>query len=214
MIAALVAFGACGRGVPEGARVVVAGDSVMAWNRIDGQSVADVLSARLGQSVGDVSLPLAQVTGGRGALNIPNQLRGVNADWIVLNGGANDLGVGCDCTDCDAVVDGLIGPDGQTGAIPALVKSLRAKGSRVVWADYYTSPRYAGTACTGPYQTMEDRLYLMAAADDGISVVDMEDVLSPDQTDLFDADRLHPSPAGSKRIGNLIADQIPALAQP
>ena len=45
-------------------RWVVAGDSVMAWNRSSGASVADQLEARLGEPVGDVSLPLAQVRGG------------------------------------------------------------------------------------------------------------------------------------------------------
>ena len=50
---------ACGRGVPDGARIVVAGDSVMAWNRGQDAGIADELSRRLSQPVGDVSLPSA-----------------------------------------------------------------------------------------------------------------------------------------------------------
>lgn len=210
LILIFLILAACGRGVPDDARIVVAGDSVMAWNRIAGASVADVLAERLGEPVGDVSLPLAQLTGGRGPLNIPAQLDGVQAEWIVLNGGANDLSDACDCSDCGPVVDGLISEDGRQGAIPALVADLRSRGARVVWADYYTSPRYAGGPCERPYQILEQRLGRMADADDGVTLVDMDDVFTPDDASLFAADRIHPSPRGSARIADLI---VPALGR-
>ncbi|EAQ04851.1 GDSL-like lipase/acylhydrolase, putative [Pseudooceanicola batsensis HTCC2597] len=201
---ALSLLAACGRGVPQDARIVVAGDSVMAWNRSAGASVADRLEARLGEPVGDVSLPLAQVTGGRGPLNIPAQLDGVRAPWVVLNGGANDLS-GCDCARCEPVLDRLISDDGRRGANPALVTDLRARGSRVVWADYYTSPRYAGTACEAPYRVLETRLARMAASDPGVTLVDMDRVFSPDDLSLFASDRTHPSRKGSARMADTIA---------
>lgn len=206
----LALLAACGRGVPDDARVVVAGDSVMAWNRGAGGSVADGLRARLGEPVGDVSLPLAQVAGGRGPLNIPVQLSGVRTDWVVLNGGANDLGRGCNCSDCGGVLDRLISEDGARGAIPALVADLRGRGSRVIWADYYTAPRYAGTTCEAPYRVLETRLRRMAAADGGVTLVDMDDVFRPDDPTLFDPDRTHPSVRGSQRIAALVA---PLLAR-
>ncbi|WP_425097566.1 SGNH/GDSL hydrolase family protein [Tropicibacter sp. S64] len=204
VLIALLLLSACGRGVPEAARIVVAGDSVMAWNRIEGASVARVLEARLGEPVGDVSLPLAQVAGGRGALNIPSQLAGLTPTFVVLNGGANDLS-GCDCTRCDAVLDRLVSDSGASGAIPALVADLRGRGVRVVWADYYTAPRYAGTTCEGPYQVLEQRLKRMAARDPGVTVVDMDEVFSPDDLSLFAGDRIHPSAKGSARIADLVA---------
>jgi len=49
------------------------------------------MSELLRQPVGDVSLPLAQIAGRRGGFNIPRQLDGVTIEWVVLNGGANDL---------------------------------------------------------------------------------------------------------------------------
>lgn len=208
VILSLVLLAACGRGVPEGARVVVAGDSVMAWNRASGASVADQLQTRLGEPVGDVSLPLARVAGGRGTFNIPAQLQGVNAQWVVLNGGANDLSASCDCADCGPVVDRLISDDGTRGAIPSLVTGLRARGTRVIWADYYTSPRYAGTACERPYEVLEDRLGRMAQADDGVTLVDMDDVFTPEDLSLFAGDRTHPSEKGSARIAELVASAL------
>ena len=202
---AFLFLAACGRDAAEDARIVVAGDSVMAWNSMTGGSVADVLQDRLGEPVGDVSLSFAQVAGGFGALNIPTQLDGVQAEWVVLNGGANDLSRNCDCSDCGPVLDRLISDDGAQGAIPALVADLRGRGARVVWADYYTSPRYAGTSCEAPYQALEVRLSRMAGADAGVTLVDMDDVFSPDDLSLFAADRIHPSQKGSARIARLVA---------
>ena len=177
----------------------------MAWNRIEGASVADGLQARLGEPVGDVSLPLAQVIGGRGALNIPAQLDGLRVDWVVLNGGANDLSGSCGCRGCGPVLDRLISADGRQGAIPALVADLRGRGTQVIWADYYTSPKYAGTTCEAPYRVLETRLGRMAASDGGVTLVDMDDVLRSDDLSLFDSDRTHPSQRGAARIAGLIA---------
>lgn len=205
IIFSLGLLAACGRGVPEGSRIVVAGDSVLAWNGIQGASVADQLQTRLAEPVGDVSLPLARMTGGRGALNIPAQLEGLRAEWVILNGGANDLRGNCDCSDCGSVLDRLISGDGMRGAIPALVADLRRRGSQVIWADYYTSPRYAGTVCEAPYQVLEERLGRMADAEDGVTLVDMDDVFRPDDLSLFAPDRTHPSVRGSARIAGLIA---------
>ncbi|KUF10279.1 SGNH/GDSL hydrolase family protein [Pseudoponticoccus marisrubri] len=199
---------ACGRGVPGDAPVVVAGDSVMAWNRVQGGSVADGLERLLEVQAGDVSLPLARVMDGRGALNIPNQLEGVDAPWVVLNGGANDLGVGCTGGNSRAILDRLIAQDGRSGAIPQMVAEQRARGSRVVWVDYYTSPRYAGTSCVPIYDEMEDRLRRMAEADPGVTLVDMGDVLPSSDLSLFASDRIHPSAAGSARIAQLVAAHL------
>lgn len=74
----------------------------------------------------------------------------------------------------------------------------------MIWADYYTSPRYAGTVCEAPYEVFEDRLRRMANADAGVTLVDMDDVFRSDDISLFDADRTHPSVQGSARIAELV----------
>jgi hypothetical protein len=211
MIVALAILAACRRGVPEEARIVVSGDSVMAWNRSQGASVADGLEERLREPVGDVSMPAVRILGRAGAFNIPSQLDGLRVEWVVLNGGANDLRGNCNCSDCAPVLDRLISDDGTQGAIPSLVTDLRRRGSQVIWADYYTSPRYAGTVCEAPYQVLEDRLRRMANADAGVTLVDMDDVLRSDDSSLFDADRTHLSVQGSARIAELV---FPLLERP
>lgn len=207
----LLTFAACGRGVPENARIVVAGDSVMAWNRVQGASVADRLGALLEEPVGDVSLPYASVTGttGPGALDIARQTSALSPEWVVMNGGANDLRAGCGCNDCGAVLDRLISADGRSGAIPGILADLRAKGTKVLWVDYYTSPIYAGTACTAPYDTLKVRVSRLAAIDSGVEMVDMGDVMPASDPTLFAGDRLHPSPKGSARIAALLARNLP-----
>nr|WP_096707651.1 SGNH/GDSL hydrolase family protein [Phaeobacter gallaeciensis] len=206
MILSILLLCACGRSVPDEARIVVAGDSIMAWNRSGGGAVADELERRLREPVGDVSLSFARLIGGGGALNIPSQLNGVAADWVVLNGGANDLsGSGCGCRVCDNVLDRLISESGTRGAIPELVAELRRRGSGVVWLDYYTAPRYAGTTCVAPYRILERRLDRMAAADQGVTVLDLDSVFRPDDLSLFSRDRVHPSRRGSGRIADLVA---------
>lgn len=201
-LAILLFCAACGRGVPDTAEVVVAGDSVMAWNRVAGASVADGLAAGLGVEVGDVSLPYAQLAAGRGALNIVRQVEGLGVPWIVLNGGANDIGIACDGG--TAVVQRLISPDASRGVIPEMVGKLRAGGSRVVWADYYTAPRFAGRPCPA-YDQLETRLSRLAAGDPGILFVDMDAVIASNDLTLFDADRTHPSPKGSALMAAAIA---------
>jgi len=143
------------------------------------------------------------VMGGAGPLNIPAQLDGVRVSHVVLNGGANDL-TACDCGQCGTVLDRLISEDGTTGAIPALVADLQRRGARVIWADYYTSPKYAGTACEPRYKVLETRLRRMAARDPGVTLADMDDVFSPEDLSLFASDKTHPSQKGSARIAELI----------
>ena len=206
-----LALAACGRGVPDDARIVVAGDSVMAWNRVEGGSVADGVSRALGVPVGDVSLPYASVSGvtGAGPLNISRQAEQLDAPWVVVNGGANDLGINCGRAN-QGMVEALITPDGSKGAIPNLVRGLTSRGSRVVWADYYTSPKFAGTPCARLYDDMEQRIERMAAAMPGVFFVDMGDVIATSDPAMFDSDRIHPSPQGSRRIAVLIAEAIRA----
>ncbi|WP_293574907.1 SGNH/GDSL hydrolase family protein [Phaeobacter sp.] len=215
MIILLCLLTACGRGVPDDARIIVAGDSVMAWNRGANQSVAARLSARLQQPVGDVSLSFARITDGpsllnRGPLNITRQAEPLRAEWVILNGGANDLRANCGCQSCNATLDQLITRDASDGAIPTMVRKLRQTGARVIWVEYYTAPRFANSGCLRPYRQFEQRLARMAAQDAGVTLIDLDATFSPQNTALFAADRLHPSALGS----DLIAAAIAAVLQP
>ncbi len=203
----LLFLAACGA-LPErserGAKIIVLGDSVLAWNRGEGASVADVIEKRLGAPVLDASVPGAQmrVGGVRGAVgfSIPGQYRRGAWDAVVMNGGANDLYRACGCDGCDAVLDRLVTQD-----YPAFLDRL---GNTPVYiVGYYGSagdrPGAYGI-CNDELQVMERRLARLAATRPNVQVVVVRNAITG-RPALYDDDRVHPSPAGSERIGTLVA---------
>jgi acyl-CoA thioesterase I len=216
----LLGLAACGETVPapEGgqdgaARVLVMGDSLMAWNRPAGKQVARALAARLGQEVADRSTLGARhfyplpFTGAAG-LSIPLQWRGGSYDWVVLNGGGNDLMFGCGCGPCTGTMNRLISEDGKTGAIPELVARIRASGARVIHAGYLrtTGPISPVRGCRPLGNELETRLARMAASDTGLYFVALSDLVLPGgDAALFAADLMHPSTMGSAAIAERIA---------
>lgn len=215
LLLAFLAFvaGCTGVPAPKGGDILIAGDSVMAWNRASGRDIGSVVEASLGREVTSRATPGAAVRAGRfstfGRLGIPNQLPPGAWRWIVLNGGANDLGFTCGCAQCDMSVDLLIAEDGRTGAIPDLTAQAKRQGARVLWVGYYETRRsrlFQG--CRPALVELERRIALHAATTAGVYFVDAETVIDPDLSGLFAADNTHPSPEGSALIGGLVARKI------
>ncbi|MEO0863485.1 MAG: SGNH/GDSL hydrolase family protein, partial [Pseudomonadota bacterium] len=137
----------CGDPVPRGgeARIMAMGDSLMAWHAASDRSIADVLADRLGEPVVDRSVVGASYTyplpiSGSLGLRISAQYVPGDWDWVVLNGGGNDLWLGCGCLRCDAQLERLVSPDGTQGKIPALVSQIRRSGARVAYIGYLRTP--------------------------------------------------------------------------
>lgn len=195
--------------------ILVIGDSVLAWNRSGGQDVGRVIAAELGRDVVSRATLGARVQSGGlsalGGLRIPDQLPLGSWDWVVMNGGANDLAFTCGCARCDAEIDRLIAANNQTGAIPDLITRARLQGAQVLWAGYYEAPasRSFG-ACRPALVELERRIARYAADTRGVYFIDTEDVLDPAVLSLLAADRTHPSPAGSAVIGRFISQEISA----
>jgi acyl-CoA thioesterase-1 len=119
-------------------RILVMGDSLMATNRMLGGSVAQALSETLAVEVKDNStlgaryffqVPVA-------GLNIAAQVQDGPWDYVVVNGGGNDLLFGCGCGACTRMMNRLISADGTLGAIPELVGKLREGGAKVIYTGY------------------------------------------------------------------------------
>jgi hypothetical protein len=94
------------------ARVLLMGDSMMAFNRLSGASVADQMQARLNRAVADRSVSGAGVLGAGAAGGIAGQYVPQDWDWVVLNGYGNDLLWGCGCRACADRMTRLITPGG------------------------------------------------------------------------------------------------------
>jgi acyl-CoA thioesterase-1 len=197
----------------RGGDILIAGDSVLAWNRASGNDVGRVVATSLGRDVVSRATIGATVrTGGLrgfGRLGIPNQISTGPWNWIVMNGGANDLAFACGCTACDTTVDLLISADGSRGAIPDLIAQAKGQSARVLWLGYYATPnsRLFG-GCRPALVELDRRIALHADRTSGVTFIDAEAVIDPTRPDLFASDSTHPSPNGAELIGQLISHAI------
>ena len=207
---------ACTDTAPRGGGdILVLGDSIVAWN--GGRSIPDVIANQTGRSVTSRAVPGAQFDNGSTiasavGFDIQQQFPGGRWNWVVVNGGANDLSADCGCGACGASVNALIAPDGQSGSIPAFLQRLRAQtGAQVMWMGYYAgsgSGSFAG--CRDDLVEIESRIATFAAGRPGIHFVDSEDVIDRGDRGLFAGDNVHPSARGSARIGAYLAQEITA----
>jgi lysophospholipase L1-like esterase len=213
LILGLVLAGCAAPVSRSGGDILVIGDSVMVWNRSDGADVGAALAGELRRDVVNRARLGAQVRPGGlaslGGLSIPAQLAPGRWNWIVMNGGANDLGFGCGCTRCDAEIDLLLAPDGSGGAILDLIGAARATGAQVLWLGYYQAPQSGSfRGCRPGLVKLERRIAAYARTQPGVFFIDAEDVMEPADEALLASDRTHPSPLGSAVIGRALAEAI------
>ncbi|KIC51777.1 SGNH/GDSL hydrolase family protein [Tateyamaria sp. ANG-S1] len=205
---------ACGEPVPSSgaARIIATGDSMLAWNAASKKSVASELERRLGTQVIDRSVVGARyhyvlpVSGSLG-LRIGSQYRSGPWDWVVMNGGGNDLWLGCGCRKCEAQLDRLIAEDGSSGTVVTAVKRARADGARVAYVGYLRTPGRGSIIdhCRTLGDRFEARLARMAARDAGVTFVSVADLVPHGDLSFHDIDRIHPSAKGSAAIAARIA---------
>ena len=197
-------------------RILVMGDSLMAINRLIGGSVAQSLAKTFGFAVVDRSvlgaryffaLPLLDLSG----LKIRAQYPGGPWDYVVMNGGGNDLLFGCGCGRCALVMNRLISSDGTRGAIPNLFAQLRATGAKVIYTGYLRTPGLISPveSCGPLGDEMDRRLTLMASRDKGVSFVPLSDLVTTEGDRSYHGfDLIHPSVKGSRAIAARIAALI------
>lgn len=213
----LLLLSGCTEAVTRGgnSRILMMGDSMFAWQRASGRSVADTIEAQLGEPVTDRSVIGARfnyvlpVSGALG-LNISKQYRPGNWDWVILNGGGNDLWFGCGCISCTGTIDYLISEDARGGIVPDLVRRLRSSGARVVFVGYLHSPGVASIVdvCKDEDITYERRLAKLAEKYDGFYYLPLSRLVPDGDRSYHSVDVIHPSSKGAETIGKLVADLI------
>lgn len=194
----------------SGGDILVIGDSVLAWNQ---GTIGDVIAAELDRDVVSRAAPGARLHASKAAslvgLSIPRQLSAGKWNWVVMNGGANDLGGSCGCGRCDAVIDALISTDGSTGDIPDLISDARMSGARVLWMGYYQAVESASFRnCRAGLVELERRIEIHAQSHDGVYFFDSEDIFDPNDSRFLGADLTHPSRDGSRILGRFLAKAI------
>jgi acyl-CoA thioesterase-1 len=193
-------------------RMLVIGDSILAWNRLNGNSIPQILDRMPQYQVTSRAFPGAAFSHSgnlRSMLQreIRAQLPRGQWDVILLNGGANDLARECDCTRCATTLDRMVSADGARGEVPAFLDRLRSRAQRVVWMDYYPGSVRGGpfAACTDELAEYQTRLSRAAGRRPWVTFVDAGDVYDPRDLSLYSRDLVHPTPRGGARIAGLIA---------
>ncbi len=213
-----VLVGACaegGGGPPPKGGILAIGDSVLAWNRFRGRSIPDVVARETGMQVSNLSVsgarishssPQARAKGG----DIREQYTPGEWDWVLLNGGANDLLFECGCRRCDATLDRMISADGAGGEIPKLVTQLRSTGAQIVLLGYYDANARANlfSRCSDTVDRLNQRVARLAERHGDVHFVSAAPAMDPANPRHWAVDRVHPSAIGADRIGQLIARKI------
>ena len=211
-----LATAACTDMAPKsGGDILVIGDSVMAWNGRSDQAIPDVIGKTLGRQVTNKAIPGAKFQNGSAlfsaiGFDIQQQYPGGSWNWVVMNGGANDLGFDdCKCAACRPVVDELIGADAMSGTIPAFLTGLRDSGAQVLWMGYYKGNGTGSfEGCRDDLVLLEQRIAQFASRTQGVTFLDSETVIDPADPTQFARDNTHPSPKGSALIGAFLAKAI------
>lgn len=209
----------CGERIADDstAKILVLGDSMLASNRGGHQAVSDGLEKELGQEAIDKSVSAARYfyflpLSGEAGLRLTAQYVPGKWDWVVMNGGGNDLLFGCGCAFCGNMLNRLVSEDGRAGAIPKYVNDIRQSGARVIYLGYLRNP---GTftpikGCRAAGDELDRRLAKMAAFDAGVTFVALADLVPNGDWTYHQLDRIHPSPKGSAAIAKRVADVIRA----
>ena len=213
-VISLFAWAAPGLSEP-GPRILAIGDSLMAAHKISGRSISHAVSKSLGVPVVNRSVLGARmiyrlpITGAMG-FNIGKQYWNGKWDYIILNGGGNDLWLGCGCLACKRKINKLISKDGRKGKIPGLVSRMRKSGAHVIYLGYLRSPGVGSPIehCRDEGNELEARIARLAELDSGITFVSLADLVPSGDRSFHGFDMIHPSIKGSARIGQLIANVI------
>lgn len=202
---------------PDQQRILAIGDSMMAWNAASDEAISDQIARQLGHNVVDRSVVGAHViyqlpiTGALG-FRIASQYRPENWDWVIMNGGGNDLWLGCGCGACEARMNKMLSADGSAGAVADLVARARADGAKVIYLGYLRSPGRSSPieGCRTVGNAFDKRLAKMAMRDRGVFFMSNANLVPEGDLSFHSFDRIHPSIKGSRAIGARVAALIEA----
>lgn len=192
------------------ADVLYLGDSVLGWNESTCRSIPAYTSSARGIDYASAAVNGARVLGGDHEIREQSE----PGAWstVVMNGGANDLNAGCECSDtCGPLLDRLVSEDGTTGALPALADQWSETGADVWMLGYYPvkdSAWYGFDACFDTITELDARVARAAEQRPGVHFFDLGDVIGTEDKGVYAFDNAHPSPEGASRLGLALADQL------
>ncbi|MHA6265817.1 SGNH/GDSL hydrolase family protein [Aliiroseovarius sp. CAU 1755] len=201
-------------------RILAIGDSLLAWHKQRGRSIADVVSTELkepirNRSVGGARLMYELPLTGAMGLNVSRQFKRGPWEWVLVSGGGNDLLFGCGCSRCDRQIERMVSGDGRRGVVPNLLYRIRKTGAKVIVIGYLRSPGVGSMidGCKQEGDTYEARLAKTAQHMNGVFFVSNADLVPHGDRSFHSGDMIHPSPKGSAAIGRRVAALIRQVDQ-
>lgn len=190
------------RGSIEDSTIYAIGDSVMEWN-IGNGSIPEEVGEMLGQSAYNAAISGSMMSTGED-WSIPNQYVSGNWEWVIIDGGANDLNELCGCGPCESVQANL------SNSYRTLVESIRSEDVRVVIWGYYGIPTEAPEFgnCNESIDELSQMQSDLADEDDGVLWVSGKVDITGEDLSYYDDDLIHPSIAGSRKIAEQIVEAI------
>ena len=181
--------------------VLTIGDSYFDSLIPEQQSIPHEISNALQQTVVNKAEGGAMIFNGSdfgadGITDIRDQYVPETWDWVVMDGGGNDLNEKCSCNDCNATMDSLISQDGNVGEIPLLINRMLADGSKVVFMQYPEIPadaQFGFAACDDEFTEMTFRLNQFALNTQHLWLVLASDVVPIGDASYFDDDFVYPT---------------------
>jgi len=194
--------------------ILVIGDSMLEWQSFKGASIPQVLAKTTKRKVENRAASGAKLylSGAEGNARsvIPAQYEKGNWNWVVVNGGANDLLVKCGCNRCDNVLNRLITKDGKSGILPDLAERIRKDGSKVILLAYYKGNVRPNlfSRCERVITELTNRERVLADRLAGVELVRAKLAIDPENRSHFALDGIHLSRKGTSRVGSLLAQML------
>lgn len=201
--------------------VLSLGDSIFDWLHEDGQEVPQVAAAFVGLTVVNEAQQGAHLVLPAGSdrepsFDIREQWNGRSVerpDWVILNGGLNDLDQECGCNECIDVLDRLISVEGVNGELVELVGRITNGGSKLLIVGYAEFPDEPIGFCNDILADYAERIARLAEQNQSVWFADSREVVTADMDAAFDGDGVHPTVLGAALMGNH-AGAILAAADP
>lgn len=192
-------------------RILTIGDSILAWGTPNCTSVSHQLGLQREESISVGAINGTEVTAGRSM--IPDQYFEDDWEWVIMDGGANDLNKQCSCLEgCDAVLNSLVTEDGTQGGMTDLVERISVADTQVLLIGYYVMPEdawYGFGECVDELTELNLRYAKIAEGLSNVHFAPLDDVMNWEkEPSLLDGDRVHPSVEGAEVIGEYLVELI------
>jgi lysophospholipase L1-like esterase len=191
--------------------ILAIGDSYFNFHSDIQQSIPDEIGKTLQLRIYNQSVSGAEISGGKQVIDIKDQYIHGNWDWVIMNGGGNDIHEKCACTTCENVLNELINLDGTEGEIPNLIDQMHLFGNKVVFMTYPQLPQdttFGLGQCGDEFNELRSRINKLALNIDSFWLVNADDIIPAGDASFFLNDKTHPSGKATKAIGKYIAQKI------